>query len=957
MLSRCCALLLGVLLLNSHGWAQLQRSDTARKSERGTQSATQTPVSETTAGEPTVEELLQRLDELEARTRGDAPAAQPAARSESLVMMLEHSNLATTNVYGPDGIRYFVTRLLLINLSDEPVAVETNRIVLTVDGREFTLADRPPRIESSPIQVQGQLRQYNDIKPEERLEVPPQGTAATWLLYAGLESPQVPELRLTLRTDDGEQTLNVNEYQRGMLGLGVERIGPEGCLALLTIPGELNSINAENLADELDRLAGEEVARAVIAFGETARRPDDQVLGWLVQGQANRANMQYSQLPALPVAMRELHLASLPGDDQSPWYGDGTGVVLHPSTESAAIAALRSAFEVLPREELRKETAFGHRLSRAAALAHGAARLTQDDLPLILKASREEDELIRNSALQALSQFGEAAAVERLLEAAETGSPDVRAVAVASLAGSRFPAGHLALRRYLETTTPEIRLSVIDVLAQYPRPIWSEFIYQDAYAEDPALRLAAVRGLVRIGHPELFQVLSDALASDDAALREEAFARLAERTDAKSESLANEYALQLLADAPPSGSVTSILGRTRDPRAVPLLLKHLDAVQDNRPALISLLGTVGGAEIAPELIARYKDYGDQERAAVLETLRQLGVDEARPLALEALTSKQPAVTAVAANLLASDPSEESVQLLAAALEQTVDAYAASAICNALSAVGNADARAALIKARESQDGNKRSYAISALQRIKFSSPAWQYTSQAQEPMRIAAEHQAQAEEFRAAGDEEQAEQQATLATAEFEKADEWLKLALLFDPEFAEAYSRRGHMRLTQEKLDEARSDFEQAIGLDEYDVIGVTGLAIVDAIQGEHAAAVKRIESAKERFADDMMFEYNSACVYGRALLAVQGEDESEERTAVIERYRGAGLAHLQRALELGFADRDHLRRDPDLEAFRDTPEYQEMLDSTPATEDAEAQQQQLQLKQGAVQQIEIGF
>ena len=836
--------------------------------------------------------------------------------------------------------------------------METNRIVLTADGREFTLQDRPPRMESSPIQVQGQLRQYNDIKPEERLEVAPQGTAATWLLYAGLESPQVPELRLTLRTDEAEQTLNVNEYQRGMLGLGVERIGPEGCLALLTIPGELNAINAETLADELDRLAGEGVARAVIAFSESARRPDEQVLAWLLQGQMNRANQQYSLLPALPAAVRELHVARLPGDDQPQWYGDGTGAARHPSTESAAIAALRSAFEGRPREELRKEAVCGHRLSRAAALAHGAARLTQDDLPLILKASREDDELIRNAALQALSQFGEAAAVERLLEAAETGSPEVRAVAVASLAGSRFPAGHQALRGYLETATPEVRLSVIDVLARYPRPIWSDFIYKDAYAADPALRLAAVRGLVRIGHPQLFQVLSEALASDEAALREEAFARLVERTDPKSESLATEYALKLLVDAPPAGSVMSILGRTRDPRAIPLLLKHLDAAKDNRPALISLLATVGGTEIAPELIARYRDYVDQERAAVLEALRQLGVSEARPLALEALMSKQPAVTAVAANLLASDPSEESVQLLAAALEQTEDAYAASAICNALSAVGNADARAALIKARESKDGNKRSYAINALQRIKFSSPAWQYTNQAQEPMRAAAAHRTQAEELRAAGEDEQAEQQALLAKEEFEKAEEWLKLALSFDPDFAEAYSKRGHMRLTQEQLDESRSDFERAVQLDEFDVIGVTGLAIVDAMQGNHAAAVKAIESARERFVDDMMFEYNSACVYGRALLAAQGEDESEERTAALEQYRQAGLERLQRSLELGFSDRDHLRRDPDLEAFRETPEYQEMLNSTPETENAEAQKLQLQAKPAIRQiQIQAGF
>jgi tetratricopeptide (TPR) repeat protein len=393
--------------------------------------------------------------------------------------------------------------------------------------------------------------------------------------------------------------------------------------------------------------------------------------------------------------------------------------------------------------------------------------------------------------------------------------------------------------------------------------------------------------------------------------------------------------LQLLEQEPPSNTVISILSRTRDRRAIPPLLKHLDAATENRQQLINLVATVGGQDVVPELVARYAKYEDQDRAATLESLRQLGAEEARPLALEALTSKQPAVTAVAANLLASDPEEESTALLAAALEQTEDAYAASSICNALAAIGNAEARAALIKARDSQDANKRSYALSALQRIKFSSMAWQYTSQAQEPMRIAGEHLAARHKALDENNAELAEQEQTLATAEFEKAEEWLQLALSFDPEFAEAYSRRGHIRLIQEKLDEARADFQRAVELDDYDAIGITGLAIIDAMQGDHARAVADIEAARVRFVDDAMFEYNAACVYGRALEAAAKDDESDERDAAIQQYREAGMAHLQRSFELGFSDRDHVRNDPDLEAFHDEPAFQELINAAPQTEE----------------------
>jgi HEAT repeat protein len=626
--------------------------------------------------------------------------------------------------------------------------------------------------------------------------------------------------------------------------------------------------------------------------------------------------------------------------------------------ESAVVEALRSAFEVLPREELRAELAFGDRLSRAAALAHGAGRLANTDLPLVLKAVDEQDELINRCALQALSQFGDDAAIERLLTVARGGPAELRSVAVASLAGSRFPAAHEALSGYLAEATPEARLTIIGILAQYPRPVWSELIFADAHAEDAELRLAAVRALVQVGHSQLFDVLAEALQSEDAPLRDEAFARLVDRTDSKSEQLATEYALKLLAESPPSNPVISILSRTRDPRAIPLLLKHLDAATENRQQLINLVATVGGHDVVPELVARYAKYEDQDRAATLESLRQLGAAEARPLALEALTSKQPAVMAVAANLLASDPEEESTALLAAALEHTEDAYAASSICNALAAIGNAEARQALVKARDSQDGNKRSYALSALQRIKFSSMAWHYTSQAQEPMRVANEHLAAHRKALDDSNAELAEQEQKLATAEFEKAGEWLELALSFDPEFAEAYSRRGHIRLIQEKLDEAKADFQKAVELDDYDSIGVTGLAIIEALQGNYAKAVADIEAAKGRFVDDAMFEYNAACVYGRALQAVAKDDESDERNAAMQQYREAGIAHLKRSMELGFSDLDHVRNDPDLEAFHDQPAFQELMNAAPQTEEekkAGANAPALQAVPAQVQEIQI--
>jgi hypothetical protein len=108
----------------------------------------------------------------------------------------------------------------------------------------------------------------------------------------------------------------------------------------------------------------------------------------------------------------------------------------------------------------------------------------------------------------------------------------------------------------------------------------------------------------------------------------------------------------------------------------------------------------------------------------------------------------------------------------------------------------------------------------------------------------------------------------------------------------------------------------------------------------------------------DDAMFEYNAACVYGRALQAVAKDDESDERNAAMQQYREAGIAHLKRSMELGFSDLDHVRNDPDLEAFHDQPAFQELMNAAPQTEEekkAGANAPALQAVPAQVQEIQI--
>ncbi|REJ87352.1 MAG: hypothetical protein DWQ34_25080 [Planctomycetota bacterium] len=898
--------------------------------------AARLPAQDQNADEPTVEELLQKLERLRNHLSGVPP--QRGEASESLALMLEDSNLLNTNNYGPEGVRYFSTRLVVINLSEEPVTIDPETIELIADGDRKPLLTDKERIQGMVFRLGDQTRRYSDVRPTEPVEIAPGATASVWLLFVDLEpGADVPPLELRIPLADELMTLDVNAYHRGLLGLGVERIGPKNCLAKLTIAGELNSINAGSLIAELDRLAEADVSRVVISWTDSAAAVAESLTTWLTSAHVPNQQRRYIPFPSLPVTITELHLAGVvdAANSQPLAAGNHDGVVVHESLDAAAIAALETAYAVLPRAAVRREIVLGHRLSRAAALTHGASRLTIDDLPMILSAVDDPDPVIRKSALIAARYFGQPEAITALMHAVRGDNPELAEVALASLAGSRYPAAHAALLSYLGELPPERQLPAVEILAQFPRPIWSDLLYQYFHSGDHQLQLAALRALSRIGHPRLFEVLADGMESEHEDLRQEAFIRLSQRTDAPSDKLATEYALQLLEEKPPTGHVESLLTRTREPRAVPLLLKHLDSADTNHSALIRLLVVVGGADVIDELTDRYPDFEDQQKQEVLRELIKVRSPAARPLALQAFKANETALLPAAAQVLSVEADSEAVALIAKTLHESEDASIWNSMANVLGSIGTSEAREELLIARGSDEEGKRTAAAHALQRIKQSSPAWHYTDR---------------------------EAVQAIRDREFEKAIELLDLAIQFDPQLAEAYSHRGHVRLLQEQPAEARPDFARAAELDPYEPLGVTGLAIVTALEGKHEEAVRQITEAAERFPDDPTFEYNTACVYGRAIEQVAAEEESQQRDETLSEYQAAAMQHLSRSVELGFADFEHIRNDPDLETLRELPEFEELLSKAPEPDESSEEEEEEKLRArpapaGVRQKIQIQF
>jgi tetratricopeptide (TPR) repeat protein len=250
--------------------------------------------------------------------------------------------------------------------------------------------------------------------------------------------------------------------------------------------------------------------------------------------------------------------------------------------------------------------------------------------------------------------------------------------------------------------------------------------------------------------------------------------------------------------------------------------------------------------------------------------------------------------------------------MSTALETSPSSFTWSHLTNALANQATPAARAALVKARDSERPEKRNLAIYALQRLRERSPGNQCLVLAR-----------------------------TLAEeSNWKEALEQYNAAIQLDPELSDAYSGRGHLYLHQEKYVEAGQDFAKAFEQDPYNHLALTGVCLVMVLlEGKPEEALQKLEADRRKFPNTYIFSYNAACVYGRVYEYVEKkEKEGDDRKDRLERYKQTALADLKKSIELGFQDFELMKTDPDLKVFQTLPEFQELLKTPAAPEKAGA-------------------
>lgn len=877
----------------------------------------------------TLQELVDRINKLEAeveRLKNGAPGQPKNPAAGDVMTLVDMAQIGM--VYQASGqTRYVALHLIVANTTGKPVTLAQDQITAEIDGENRKLETIPPDIAAQSFQVKNQGYSLQTMQPEKTRTVPAGGQISFWLVFHKLPvATAIPKCKLNLTLGDTKKQIDVNAVQRAMLALESERIGPRGCLALMTITGTMTMFNTQALVDEMEQMVAQKIARVVVRWGTDAPLPEGQILNWLQNSTSTVGNVRNAMelFPSVPGALREFHMVKFSDKDNSNVsYGyrmnNGPNRI-HATSAEAVGAALKTAYIALPRDELLQEIREGHPLTRAAALAYGGARLDAEHLPLIFQWVNDKDADIQKAALQTLSHFGEPEAIEKLVFYVKRNAEPLSSIAIESLAGSRFGAAHEALLELLKNEPPESKKLIVQVLAKFPRPVWSETLYE--FASDPraGLNLDAVKALVQVGHPKLVDILEAGLKGSDKPLRDLSFQTLANRTDERSENLAVTYALVQLKDSPPDGITTQLFTRTKDARALPLLMDHLDRTNNDRGTVINLLIQMGDQTVAEKLAQKYPSLQNGEKAAVLNGLRQFRHPKFRELAGAALLSNDSSLVSTAANTLMQEGHPEGEKLLIAALDKQTTAHLLHNITNALGNYGTAAAKAALLKAKESKDANKRSYATNALLQIRQRSPGFQYYSQGRQRMQTPVDP----------NDKEARKQQE-------KDAIEFFELALQLDPQIAEAYAERGKIFLRQEKMADAGKDFEKALelNLEPEDSEVVTGLALARVVDGKLDDALKLIEGGREKHKNvrNGLYLYNTACVYSRSVQYLREHADVADAAKKIEDYRKKALADLEQAIKQGFVDFEWMGKDPDFKTLREDPDFKKLIANNPAT------------------------
>jgi len=828
-----------------------------------------------------------------------------------VLVWVERCFYGSDNAYSSEETRYAVLRVLVANRTDAEIRIKREKITLQAAGKDFSIGARLTLLRNVPLQIDwhdaGHVRAQSQLRTPQTLKIAPGKASAFWCLFAGFDSiPELPELRLKIVPETGAPLeLDLNAQQKARLGLSILRLGPGGALALLTVHGQLNRINAGAMAKEIITIVEQGGSRFLVQWAPEARPSDDVLFNWLIASshRAEQDNPLQQQLPALP-ATRQFLLAELPQENLDVEEWNGLGIAIYKTSREAAVFALKEIYEQIDPRIALQEIKTGHPWSKIAALEYAGPRLHPDALPDLLALSESSDPSVQTAAVMALGAQKNSAAQEALEKLIFHADPELAKTAFSSLLQTATPQGRQTASRLLKEKKINIpRSELLPLLADYYHPAWLPEIVDSIHDPQPAVRSQALAVLHRIGHPQLIEFCRAGLKDSDESVRQQAFQILVDQSDRSGEQSAREYALKRLEEGHIDDAILQFVERIRETRATPALVAALKDPNADRNRLIEVIGVIGTDQHLKQVLEMVPEFDDEERMATLLLSSRMSVPERLKLVRTVLETSQTTVAYTAIEILKSIGNDEALDILDSMLKKRTSQELVDVTCVALGEIGTSAAVQRLRQLRKQADqaGNNHQF-NAAMQGLKI----WR--------SRLPGLNFIESGYIHLNGNDD-------------EKAIKAFSMAILINPELPDAFASRGNIYLRKGDFKKAGKDFDRAIALDEYDGQAITGVAIVKAIHGDWQNAVRMVDEKAPRFSSDRFYAYNTACVYSRTVEALKKQEPDEERDQHILEFEKRALSKLKTAVNDGFQDFDWMGRDPDLASIRDLPEFKKLL------------------------------
>lgn len=846
------------------------------------------------AGSPAVLEALRRRVQTLEEELTRLQAQQTPRGAAGTLLLCDPPHVGDLNIAGKMS-RFIAIYVRMYNPGKQPIIVSRDQLTLLVSGEPRPLAE-PPKDWPQRVQVADAFIPANELTFPRETRLAPGMAAGGWLLVTDVpQQAPLPEVVVRLKRGDVVEELSITAQQREDLGLTVQQLGPKYNVAIVGISGTLTTFNLPDLIDAIDRAAAVS-PRVILHFHPNASPPNMLLMNSLRTAAINPTPSRVTLATSyrnLSAALSEFHLAGLPKPPLGPQtVSDHEKTRIHPDLLDALVQLLRTYFEGLPRGQRWEEINAGPTPLRAAALQVLGGTLDETRLPALLKLADDPEPLIQQAAVQTLRHFEQPEAIEKLAALALRDAPPLAPLAVESLAASRYPAANQALVKLFEQADPATQLKYVSTMKTFAKPAWSEPLYQQfQQRNDPGLFAA----LIVVGHPRMVEILETVLASGTPTHQQLALTALIDRREARCDELALQFTLKHLADSPPLAVMQPLVERTRDPRLLPLLQRHLEA-DERRSVTIAMLLVVGDEAMLKRLSDQYSVYNPQDQVAVLQGLRRRRSPLFFDLLPLAVRSQLPMLHSAAIQGTYEDGQADAMKRFedAVALPETNVAL----VCQGLRMSNFPAAHRLLRRLCFSTDIQRRQPALAQYQGLLRRSPAFDSYQQGM----------------------------AHLQRKDYDAAEISMKQAVQLDAKFADAHVSLGQIYIHQAKAELAVREYELAVELDPENMNAYCGIAIGKAMAGRIDEGLAGVEALRERYGQNGLFLYDVACAYSRAIERLRTEPATDARAEKIAAYQRRAVVDLTASLTKGYEDLKWMREDPDLKALHDYPDFRQV-------------------------------